>query len=81
MVKGSEERDAIEPFEVAVADEVLDDLYRRVRTTRWPDDPLAADWTYGVPRALLAREAARAGESGRSDLCEASCPSHHPSSA
>jgi hypothetical protein len=58
MVNGSEERDAIEPFEVAVADEVLDDLYRRVRTTRWPDDPLAADWTYGVPQALLQRVAA-----------------------
>ncbi len=48
----------IEAFEVRVDDAVIDDLRRRLRSTRWPaalDDP---DWAYGVEQVYL-RELAR----------------------
>ena len=42
-----------EPFHIAVADEVLDDLKTRLAKTRWPIEPKAAPWQYGTDRAYL----------------------------
>lgn len=43
----------MQPFTIAVADEVLDDLDRRLAATRWPDDFANDDWGYGVNVAYL----------------------------
>ena len=43
----------VEPFEVAVADEVLDDLRRRLAETRWPDQPDGLGWEYGFDHSYL----------------------------
>jgi epoxide hydrolase len=40
---------AIEPFSIAVADNVLDDLRSRLRNTRWPETELVGDWSQGMP--------------------------------
>jgi len=45
--------EAIEPFTIAVADEVLDDLRSRLRNTRWPEGEPVDDWTQGTPLAYL----------------------------
>jgi microsomal epoxide hydrolase len=37
----------IEPFEIAVRDEVLADLRERLARTRWPDQVEGAGWDYG----------------------------------
>ncbi len=42
-----------EPFTVALADEVMTDLRRRLRTTRWPGDLGNDTWTYGVEQRWL----------------------------
>jgi pimeloyl-ACP methyl ester carboxylesterase len=40
---------AVERFQIRIAQDVLDDLQRRLRRTRWPENALAdADWSYGV---------------------------------
>lgn len=44
---------AFRPFEVAVPEEALDDLRRRLRATRWPDAEPVDDWSQGVPLAYL----------------------------
>ncbi|GAA4884242.1 epoxide hydrolase family protein [Pseudonocardia benzenivorans] len=44
---------AVEPFVVAVPDEVLTDLRERLARTRWPADVGNADWRYGANRAYL----------------------------
>jgi pimeloyl-ACP methyl ester carboxylesterase len=41
--------DHIEPFRIAATDEQLDDLKRRLRTTRWPEQECVDDWTQGIP--------------------------------
>jgi pimeloyl-ACP methyl ester carboxylesterase len=41
--------DAIKPFRISVADDVLDDLRSRLRHTRWPEAELVGDWSQGVP--------------------------------
>lgn len=46
-----------EPFSIEVPQAELDDLRRRVRSTRWADDHHNDDWRYGVPGAY-ARELA-----------------------
>lgn len=38
----------IEPFKVAIPDAVLDDLWRRLDATRWPDEVEDAGWDYGT---------------------------------
>jgi microsomal epoxide hydrolase len=38
----------IEPFRIAVADEELDDLRRRIRDTRYPDQMPDTGWSYGT---------------------------------
>ena len=41
--------DVIEPFTIAVTDDVLDDLRRRLRATRWPEREAVSDWSQGIP--------------------------------
>src|SRR3954465_1760755 len=43
----------IEPFRIAVPDEQLDDLRRRLRATRWPEAETVEDWTQGIPLAYV----------------------------
>ena len=38
----------IEPFKVAVAEQVLSDLQTRIRNTRWPDSAPGAPWSQGT---------------------------------
>ena len=38
----------VEPFAIAVPDEVLDDLHRRLRSVRWPDPAPGAPWGQGT---------------------------------
>jgi len=45
--------DAIEPFEIHVSDEVLEDLRRRLGATRLPDQMEGVGWDYGVERSHL----------------------------
>jgi pimeloyl-ACP methyl ester carboxylesterase len=45
--------DAIEPFEVRVDDEVLDDLRARLGRTRFADQIEGTGWEYGLPVAYL----------------------------
>jgi epoxide hydrolase len=35
-------------FTIAVPEEVIDDLHRRLRQTRWPDTVTDSGWTYGL---------------------------------
>jgi pimeloyl-ACP methyl ester carboxylesterase len=39
----------IAPFRIAVSDEQLDDLKRRLTNTRWPEAECVDDWSQGVP--------------------------------
>jgi pimeloyl-ACP methyl ester carboxylesterase len=43
----------IRPFRISVTDEVLGDLRRRLRATRWPEKEPVDDWSQGVPLAYL----------------------------
>ena len=45
--------EAILPFTIDVPDDVLDDLRRRLRTTRWPEAEVVDDWSQGIPLAYL----------------------------
>jgi len=45
------------PFTIAIPDAALDDLVRRLRSTRWADDFDNQDWSYGVERDWLMRMA------------------------
>jgi pimeloyl-ACP methyl ester carboxylesterase len=49
---------AIEPYRIAVPDEDVEELQRRLRTARWADDGGVADWSRGVPLGYL-REVCR----------------------
>ena len=46
--------EAIEPFQIRVEDEVLDDLRQRLARTRWPDQIPDSGWNYGTDGAYLA---------------------------
>ena len=35
------------PYEIAVAEEVLDDLAERIARTRWPSQPASVGWDHG----------------------------------
>lgn len=37
------------PFRIAVPDEVIDDLHRRLADTRWPEAECVEDWSQGIP--------------------------------
>ena len=43
----------VAPFEIAVADEVLEDLRDRLRRTRWPEAETVDDWSQGIPLAYV----------------------------
>jgi pimeloyl-ACP methyl ester carboxylesterase len=45
--------DAVEPFRIAVPDEVLNDLRARLRQTRWPEQETVADWSQGAPLSYV----------------------------
>jgi pimeloyl-ACP methyl ester carboxylesterase len=45
--------EALEPFEVRVAEQVLDDLRSRLGRTRWPEQPADQGWELGVDVAYL----------------------------
>jgi pimeloyl-ACP methyl ester carboxylesterase len=51
--------DAVKPFRVAVPQASIDDLKRRLSTTRWPERETVNDWSQGVPlsraQALIAQ--------------------------
>jgi pimeloyl-ACP methyl ester carboxylesterase len=49
---------AVTPFRIHVPDDVLDDLRRRLRATRWPEPATAPGWAQGVPLDYL-REVCR----------------------
>lgn len=38
----------IEPFRVAISQEILDDLRERLEHTRWPDEVSGSNWRYGA---------------------------------
>jgi pimeloyl-ACP methyl ester carboxylesterase len=42
-----------QPFKVAIPEEQLADLRRRLRGTRWPEDLGNEDWRYGVERGWM----------------------------
>ncbi len=46
------------PFEIRIADEVLDDLHERLGRARWPDEPPGAGWRYGADLAYVRELAA-----------------------
>jgi epoxide hydrolase len=41
------------PFKIAVADDELNDLRRRLQSARWPDELAGAGWDYGTEQAAL----------------------------
>jgi pimeloyl-ACP methyl ester carboxylesterase len=41
------------PYTIDVADDLLDDLRRRLRETRWPERELVDDWSQGTPLAYV----------------------------
>ena len=43
--------DQITPFRIAIPNEQLEDLKRRLRATRWPERECVDDWTQGLPLA------------------------------
>ena len=43
----------LQPFRIAVPDAAIDDLKRRLASTRWPDRETVDDWSQGVPRDKL----------------------------
>ncbi len=42
-----------EPFMVAVPDAEIEDLHRRIRATRWPDQIPGSEWVYGADLATV----------------------------
>lgn len=48
----------IQPFEVRVGKDVLEDLHRRLARTRWPDEISGAGWDYGSALAYIKELAA-----------------------
>jgi pimeloyl-ACP methyl ester carboxylesterase len=45
----------IEPFTIAIPDEALTDLKRRLQATRWPEREPVTDWSQGVPLEQVQR--------------------------
>lgn len=41
------------PFTIEVADDVLDDLRRRLHNTRWPEAEPVDDWSQGIPLSYV----------------------------
>jgi pimeloyl-ACP methyl ester carboxylesterase len=47
-----------QPFDISIADEAVDEMRRRIRSARWPDDWGNDHWHYGVERGWLQELAA-----------------------
>ena len=47
---------SIEPFRIAVSDDELADLGRRIRATRWPDQLPDSGWSYGTDLDALRQQ-------------------------
>lgn len=45
--------DAIQPFKIHASEDDLQDLKRRLQTTRWPDPETVDDWSQGIPLAYV----------------------------
>ena len=45
--------DQLRPFRIQIEDDVLEDLKRRLRATRWPDAETVDDWSQGIPLAYV----------------------------
>jgi pimeloyl-ACP methyl ester carboxylesterase len=43
----------VSPYRIAVSDDSLDDLQRRISATRWPGEPADARWQLGMPQAAV----------------------------
>jgi pimeloyl-ACP methyl ester carboxylesterase len=43
----------VRPFHVDIADEVLEDLRRRIAATQWPEEETVTDQSQGVPLAMM----------------------------
>lgn len=43
----------ISPFRIATPERDLDDLRRRLQSTRWPDPETVEDWSQGIPLAYV----------------------------
>ncbi|MFH5227473.1 epoxide hydrolase family protein [Antrihabitans spumae] len=43
----------IRPYRIEIPQADLDDLAARLDATRWPEDPVGADWSYGIPVGYL----------------------------
>lgn len=43
----------VTPFQIDVADAVLDDLQHRLANTRWPEAELVDDWSQGIPLSYV----------------------------
>jgi pimeloyl-ACP methyl ester carboxylesterase len=48
----------ISPFRINIPQADLDDLHRRLDTTRWPDELPGAGWDYGIPLGYVKELAA-----------------------
>jgi pimeloyl-ACP methyl ester carboxylesterase len=63
--------DAVRPFRIAIPDEALADLHRRIEATVWPDRETVPDTSQGVPLATM-QELARHWATGHDwRACEA----------
>lgn len=62
---------AILPFTLAIPQEQIDDLHRRLDATRWPERETVDDWSQGVPLAVLRDLAAYWRNSYDWRACEA----------
>jgi hypothetical protein len=51
--KGKFSARTIQPFEINIERDVLDDLRDRLRGTRWPDEIDGAGWDYGMNGSVL----------------------------
>ena len=43
--------DAVTSFAIAIPEDDLDELKRRLRQTRWPNAKTPDDWSQGIPLA------------------------------
>ncbi|MFA7602616.1 MAG: epoxide hydrolase family protein [Novosphingobium sp.] len=62
---------AIRPFTLAIPQEQLDDLHRRLDAARWPERETVDDWSQGTPLAVLQDLAAYWRERYDWRACEA----------
>ncbi len=61
----------ITPYRIAIAQDQIDDLRRRLASTRWPDAETPDDWTQGVPLAYMQEICAYWSEKYDWGRCEA----------